>query len=1462
MIKKNSLIKLIINLTLIIIVTAIIVSFFNVRSEAASSVQIRLQPNPKIDIVTSKIKSTTDISNFKQDILNALARKGIDTTQVNVEDLKTEITNLQDSFSWRQDLNTSIGSITLTNNGQNVKMVGNQSLPGKNALWIVPEVDQEQEFNLGYNIDFGDSFKAAGMLLRIKEYSSYLEGYALSFNKQGQDEYSTSGNNGALWKVKYNKGTNTSSLSSDGGLTLVAGLNISTSGTLNVKVSDTKIQITANSGNSLSSPYVYNIPSGQEYGCGYGFFSDHYSHNCDQWGSFQLTNINLTTVNVKKATEILRAPNWRNGSIRVLVNISDKTNPDYDDQSQSGEIKYRLINENINLACWGNSSNQSQFNKLISDDNGNGIFINNTSYSSSVESTASYIKTLVDKMSQNSQYAILDEPIKLLADPPEILNNTKDTNWPNGKWKVVHDYKYFENDLGQYSKSNVYLSDMMQSFDKTGKYTITYEDKDTIPNTIYVHRRPVAQIKCIRSGNNVTLQSASYDLDKKSVNNGISEEEWKYKKTSDSNWSNGKLTKLDGTSDYIVQLRVKDFQDTWSYYKSLYLTNTANTPPIASFTIEDDVISKYEQLNISDESYDPSGGTITSRTWTVYKDGSSTPMYTGSSPLTKYDSIGTYKMQLVVKNSKGISSQAFSSTFTITEDTEAPEFIANPQNCEWKSEQDVTISITDKGGSGVQGYKYAITDSQTTPATWSSLIKKANDTIKINQEGKKYLHVITYDNAGNASKERVLGLYKTDTHKPTISVTPEYCGWTSKQDVLVSIVDVGPSGFYGYKYAITDSKDDPSNWSDTIFKSQDTITLDTDGEKYIHLIACDNARNVSDKYTFGPYKIDTKAPTISVTPENCDWKYSQDVDIKISDEGQSGIVGYKYAITDSEDTPTSWSDLIEKSNDKITIKDNGQKYFHIFSYDNANNVSSNYTFGLYKIDNLKPVIKYEIDSKNKVIDTLEMKLNVTDEPSGIKKLTLNGQNVENGSIKFNKNGKYTIYAEDIVGNNETETIDVTNIYYHCNAGLGHPDYSSSLDGCPICKLLGFDDDKDDNNTTGDDGNFDKMHVTETTKTYNATPQGIEYENPKDAVLITYYDKSTEKPTNAGKYAYDIKVVYEGNEYNTGINGMFEIKPKKISLQGIEAKNKKYDGNDIIELSKGELVGIEGKDKVSFSLPPIGKADSKNAGIKDVKIDEIELRGSKSKNYELIQPKKDDVKVEISPLDINIKDLSAMDKEYDGNNKVKIQRGTLEGILNGDTVSAKIPEEGQADDKNAGKHKVHIEKIKLEGKDAKNYNLIQPEYGSITMKISQKPISIVGLEAQDKTYDGNNIVKLVGGKIEGKVGNDDVSFLVPDTVVSEGSKVGIHRVIIKGIKLEGHDANNYKLEKVNDVTVKISEDPTTKKEIIIPDKELPKTGVSFAIVIMIFILFILSTIIRKKYKNINKQMKKRNQNEQN
>ena len=51
-----------------------------------------------------------------------------------------------------------------------------------------------------------------------------------------------------------------------------------------------------------------------------------------------------------------------------------------------------------------------------------------------------------------------------------IMKNTANSQYPYGKWKVVHDCEYYENNMGQYAKSGQYISDMITSFDKTGKY--------------------------------------------------------------------------------------------------------------------------------------------------------------------------------------------------------------------------------------------------------------------------------------------------------------------------------------------------------------------------------------------------------------------------------------------------------------------------------------------------------------------------------------------------------------------------------------------------------------------------------------------------------------------------------------------------------------------------------------------------------------------------------------------------------------------------------------------------------------------------------------------------------------------------------------------------------------------------------------------------------------------------------
>lgn len=261
------------NIIICLIVTILTV-YFAVISNATQDVIITMKYRPKVDIVLAKARAKTDVNNFEADIKQALVNNNFDTSDVQVKSVSAEQVDLETSFQWNQSISSSIGSIAITNNGQNVEMKGNQTNPGKNAIWIEPTGNQEQTFTFGYNIDFGDSFKAAGMLLRVKETNKtnhYLSGYMLSFNQSGYEYYSTSGARGAIWKFTYDANHNTTM-----SRTFVKALNINTSGTLTVSATDSKITI---NGGGVSNVQV-DIDSNYTTGNGYGFFSDHYSHNC------------------------------------------------------------------------------------------------------------------------------------------------------------------------------------------------------------------------------------------------------------------------------------------------------------------------------------------------------------------------------------------------------------------------------------------------------------------------------------------------------------------------------------------------------------------------------------------------------------------------------------------------------------------------------------------------------------------------------------------------------------------------------------------------------------------------------------------------------------------------------------------------------------------------------------------------------------------------------------------------------------------------------------------------------------------------------------------------------------------------------------------------------------------------------------------------------------------------------
>lgn len=739
---------------------------------AVSEVELKLTPQPYIDVVLAKAKTATQLDNFKPNLTTALQVQGVDINKVNITAIEAQQVNIQKAFQWNEDKDSSIGNISIINDGRDVTMIGNYSNPGKNAIWIIPDADLVQTFTFGYSIEFGDSFNAAGMLLRVQDNGNNLTGYMLSFNNTWTSE--AGGKNGAIWKFTYYKKQNSSNIQKS----LVQSLDIARSGTLTVKVNKQEIEVTE----AGKNPVTVDISS-ESRGTGFGFFSDHYSHGCYEYGQFKLTNINLETENSKTFEEVLREPDWREDAIKILVNVEDIVNKQLSEPTKLGELLARMINDEIYYVDWGNDETKSQAESFIKSNNNKGKFINNTNYDNSITQTAAYIKSLIPT-NDGSNYVLLTDNTVLSTADPSIMTNTSDGTFPNGKWKILHDCEYFENNIGQFAESGNYLDDMITSFNKTGKFEILYEDRNVEPKEIYVHRKPVAEFEVTKAGTSITLNNLSYDLDKFSQERGISEEKWEYRTVGEQTWKTGKLTTTNGGTDFLVQLTVKDFQNTWSAPVNKYITTNNQVPPIASFKIKNRNTSIYEKLEIIDGSYDPYGDQITSREWTLY-DSTGKVKAKGNSPVLDYSSygVGNYTLGLKVTNNRNMQSEEFKRTFTIIPDDEAPEFVATPTQCEWTKSIDVNLTFTDRLGSGFATYQYAITDSQTPATEWSSNVPKQTDQITINTDGIKYLHIKAKDNANNESKERVLGPYRIDKTPPvgTVSHNP---AWVNDYTVL------------------------------------------------------------------------------------------------------------------------------------------------------------------------------------------------------------------------------------------------------------------------------------------------------------------------------------------------------------------------------------------------------------------------------------------------------------------------------------------------------------------------------------------------------------------------------------------------------------------------------------------------------------------------------------------------------
>jgi hypothetical protein len=382
-------------------------------------------------------------------------------------------------------------------------MYGNRRNAGFNKIYTDNNTDPEvnkQEMTFSYNLDFGDSFDGAGVLLNTHVVNNKMNGYALFIVWGGQAK---------VYRLIDWTNSTDQDLSTSSNAQLLGTFNMGTSGTFTIRTTKTKLTVIKNGGE------IGSVDLPQHFGWGFGFFSDHYSHNCNQIGQFSLDNISLQITKGKSLDEVLKEPTWREDATKFVVNLSDVILPELDPNSAKYPvILSRMLNEGLYFAELGTSANKSQMDNFIADNDGKGIFIynNNPNMDTALQQLGEWILNTVRSQARPStKYVLLNEEINYTlfytdyeGDPQMSIEN----------WRYNHNYNYFENSLGQVNYHNMWLTEPKNSFDKVGKFTTEYKTRDNPvgtdnrfdeyrkwsnmingPLNIFVHRKPIAQFK-------------------------------------------------------------------------------------------------------------------------------------------------------------------------------------------------------------------------------------------------------------------------------------------------------------------------------------------------------------------------------------------------------------------------------------------------------------------------------------------------------------------------------------------------------------------------------------------------------------------------------------------------------------------------------------------------------------------------------------------------------------------------------------------------------------------------------------------------------------------------------------------------------------------------------------------------------------------------------------------------------
>ncbi|WP_226939030.1 YDG domain-containing protein [Janthinobacterium sp. FT14W] len=266
-----------------------------------------------------------------------------------------------------------------------------------------------------------------------------------------------------------------------------------------------------------------------------------------------------------------------------------------------------------------------------------------------------------------------------------------------------------------------------------------------------------------------------------------------------------------------------------------------------------------------------------------------------------------------------------------------------------------------------------------------------------------------------------------------------------------------------------------------------------------------------------------------------------------------------------------------------------------------------------------------------------------------------------------------------------------------------------------------------------------------------------------------------------------------------------ITPKALTVVGQVAGNKVYDGNAVAQLIGGSLSGLVGDETLAIGGQTAAFSDKNAGSAKAVTVSGTTLldgSGSAS-NYTVSNPT--GLTASITPKALTVVGQVAGNKVYDGNAVAQLIGGSLSGLV-GDETLAIGGQTAAFSDKNAGNAKAVTVSgtTLLDGSgSASNYTVSNPT--GLTASITPKALTVVGLVAGNKVYDGNAVAQLIGGSLSGLVGDETLAIGGQTAAFSDKNAGNAKAVTVSGTTLlDGSgSASNYTVSNPTGLTASIT-----------------------------------------------------------